>query len=271
MEAEPKAKTKSGANHDRIVKLSNKLGSLHNNLNDDRSQRFEHIRSKIAGLDERHVTQQDLDKKKIAATQRHIDAFQKDLDEEAAMRAALAEEKGIQIMQLDARLQEAMEAEQESQRNSEEAILSVFAEETAALVSQIDTDSACRIEAEGSLREYLETDIPNLYESLKEEVGKREEMEQRMLDIAMENVTRLQASILEEKKAREDTEEAMLRMMEDVVAKMQSEIEVEKKAREQSELMLLGLLDSTCDKLKVNAMRASAAASAQAVRSEHMT
>ena len=49
------------------------------------------------------------------------------------------------------------------------------------------------------------------YDSLRDEVGNREAMENRILKRANEEIGRLQDSIVAEKRAREETEEAMLR------------------------------------------------------------
>merc|ERR1712193_375251 len=99
----------------------------------------------------------------------------------------LAERKAQEIASMDQRLQAALEAEQQARKESEMRVLRIFEDKTHLL---------------------------------KEEIVKRETMEQRMMARAMEEVQHLQQAILAEKKAREDTEEAMLRMMEDVVAKM---------------------------------------------------
>merc|ERR1711998_2635 len=79
-----------------------------------------------------------------------------------------------------------------------------------------------RMDNEAKLRSFLEVDIPNLYDKLKEEVHSREAMEQRMLDKAME---------------------------EDIVHKVQGEIQQERSEREKTEEQLLQLLDQTCNKL----------------------
>merc|ERR1711959_495507 len=99
-------------------------------------------------------------------------------------------------------------------------------ERTNSVKETVAKEGQVRIAAESKLRSFLEVDIPNLYENLKEEVHSREAMEQRMLDKAMEEVTHLQEAVLAEKKAREDTEEAMMRMMEDIVQKVQGEIQL---------------------------------------------
>jgi len=113
----------------------------------------------------------------------------------------------------------------------------------------VTKEGKIRAENEQNLRRYLEVDIPKLYDSLRDEVGNREAMENRILKRANEEIGRLQDSIVAEKRAREETEEAMLRMMEDVVSKMQGEIAQERREREQTEETLLKLLEDTCNKL----------------------
>merc|ERR1712054_683142 len=96
------------------------------------------------------------------------------------------------IGSLDGRLQKALEEEQKARREAEQEVLRTFEERTNSVKEQIAKEGRVRMDNEAKLRSFLEVDIPNLYDKLKEEVHSREAMEQRMLDKAMEEVTHLQ-------------------------------------------------------------------------------
>ncbi|CAK0904871.1 unnamed protein product [Prorocentrum cordatum] len=254
---------------ERIARLSDKLCVLHAGLDQDRNTRFEHLQGKMRQLDEKVCASQDSTGKKFSVLKGQLLAFQSDLDEERSCRERLAQDKQEEIARVDEALQgelaareASLAAEQEARRESEARVLQTFEAKTRGIREEMQANGRLRMDLwggkgavvqgdnEANLRRYLEVDIPKLYESLKEEVGSREAMEQRMLRKAMEEVTQLQGAVLAEKKEREDTEEAMLRMMEEVVAKMQGEIAAERRERERTEERLQSLLSDTCEKLQ---------------------
>lgn len=234
---------------ERIARLSEKLNVVQEDSRDDKDARIDALQAKLKQLDERVASSQDISQKKFSTLKEQLIKFQRELDAERKTREGQAQGKQDEIGQLRLQLQSSLEAEQEVLRETENRILSLFESKTSSLKDDMIKSGRLRMDNEANLRRYLEVDIPKLYESLKEEVGNREAMEQRMLCKAMDEVTQLQSAILEEKKAREDTEEAMLRMMEDVVTKMQGEIAAERRERERTEEMLLNLLNETCQKL----------------------
>jgi hypothetical protein len=247
--AQQEEKAKFGSYKDRINKLTDKLVGLHNGLEQDRSGRIDHLNLQMKSLDDKLATCQDASAKKFGILKEQIAVNEKDLDEERNNRERLAAGKTEAISIMDQRLQSALDSEQKARREAESRILTDFEERTNSVKMDIAREGQVRVGNESKLREYLEVDIPKLYETLKEEVIGREAMEQRMLTRAMDEVMHLQEAVLREKQAREDTEEAMMKMMEDIIAKVQAEMDQERQEREQTEETLLLLLDSTCNKL----------------------
>jgi len=252
-EAEPTHFTSDTENiyRDRITNLTTKLSSMHEGLDKDRSSRYDHLQFRMKQLDERLSASQDASKKKFDVLKDHVLIFQETLKGEREVREQYVAAKEKEIAKVDQSLQVVLKSEQDERREAEQVIRKVFEDKTLYLKDEILHSGKIRMDNEAKLRRFLEIDIPKLYEGLKEEVEKREQMEQRMLKKAMDEVTQLQGAVLAEKKAREDTEEAILRMMEDVVTKMQAEIQTERRERERTEEMLLTLLNDTCHNLQM--------------------
>ena len=103
-----------------------------------------------------------------------------------------------------------------------------------------------------TLSNYLEEEIPALYENLKNGIGEREQTEELILRQISEEFTNIHSEIVNEKKAREEQEEAMLEMLKEIISKVKEQIHVEKGEREKTEEILVNLLEETCHKLILN-------------------
>merc|ERR1719160_1695220 len=96
-------------------------------------------------------------------------------------REALHETRSKELASIDARLQQALEGEQQARREAEAKVLRSFDEKTAVLREEIAREGRTRVEAEAALRRYVDVDIPKLYENLREEAHSRETMEDRIV------------------------------------------------------------------------------------------
>jgi len=235
----------------KIAGLSDKLLSLQAGINQDRSDRFEHLHGKIGSLDDRLSAWQNMGAKKFNVVKDQLVVFRDELGAETLKRQELGRTKTNEISSFEKELQTALKAEQAQLRNAEQRVLSIFESKRTAIRDEMLRTTRSAGDNAGNLRRYLEEDVPKLYEMLKEETRSRDAMEKQMMGTAMEEVTELQQIIAAEKKKREDTEEVMLRMMEDAVSKMQGEIAAERRERKSTEQMLTALLQETCSKLRV--------------------
>ena len=94
-----------------------------------------------------------------------------------------------------------------------------------------------------NLRNYLENDIPMLYETMKQGIQEREATEELISKQVSEDFANVQAGIAEEKRLREEQEEVMLTRLQEIRAKMQDQISQERLARERSEEDMINLLE----------------------------
>jgi len=248
---EPAQGQTPGTYYDRIHKLSERLSGLQTGLEAERNSRFDQLNLRMHDIDTRLATQQEGAAKKFSLLKEQLSQFQKDLEEEKIGRDRVTDGKNKELLNIDLKLQAALEAEQQARRESEVRILNTFDQKTAELRDEVAKEGNTRLANESKLRKYLEDDIPKLHDGLREEIQQREQMEARIVKRANDEIQRLQDCIVAEKKAREDTEEAMLRMMEDVVAKIQAEIAQERQDREATEETLLRLLEETCTRLNM--------------------
>ncbi|KAF4653151.1 hypothetical protein FOZ61_009161 [Perkinsus olseni] len=172
------------------------------------------------------------------------------MDDEREKRDGISKVQEEEMQNLDKRLQEAIEKEQESRREAENELITKLKDKTDKIRCEFDKHIEDDESREVStLRKYIEVDLPKLEDTLREGDLSKENMERELLGEANDEIKRLEEALNRERAQREETEEAMLRMMEDVVAKMQSEMAEERRNREATEESLLKLLEETCNKL----------------------
>merc|ERR1712025_499810 len=86
--------------------------------------------------------------------------YQREFDAERLSREAAHDTRAKELMAIDTRLQQTLEAEQQGHRDSEAKVLRAFDEKTAQLREEIAQEGRTRAEAEGALRRYVDVDIP---------------------------------------------------------------------------------------------------------------
>ena len=104
-----------------------------------------------------------------------------------------------------------------------------------------------------SMQQYLEEDVPNLYDRLKESIKDREQTEEMILKQIQDEFTAVQEKLVEEKQMREEGEELLLNRIKEIRARVQDQISLERQERERTEETMIYLLEQTCTKL--NAVR----------------
>eukprot|EP00928_Gymnodinium_smaydae_P065319 TRINITY_DN48484_c0_g1_i1.p1 TRINITY_DN48484_c0_g1~~TRINITY_DN48484_c0_g1_i1.p1 ORF type:complete len:301 (+),score=96.11 TRINITY_DN48484_c0_g1_i1:58-960(+) len=234
----------------KIGDLSETLLELHSGLDDERNTRFEHLQGNLKGLEDRITAWQNVGTKKFGSKKQMLLTFQDEFDQEKAKREEYGQTQAVSRAQLKAMVEQAISGEQNALRGSEQKAINLFEQKVCFLRGEMSRSSRQAEDNTANLRRYLEEDVPQLYQDLREETQAREAMEQNMLTGAMEEVRELQRAVAAERRARQDTEEVMLRMMEDAVAKMQQELLAERRERQNVESMLVNLLQDTCHKLK---------------------
>merc|ERR1711976_485584 len=106
-----------------------------------------------------------------------------------------------------------------------------------------------RNESLETFHKIIETDIPKIQESLKEEQNEMIESDNQVSNRLVEESQRLINMVMNEKKAREETEEALLEMLKAMINAMKTHLENEKKERQTSQEYLINLLDDMCNKI----------------------
>jgi hypothetical protein len=234
----------------KIAGLSDELGELHAGHELERNTRFERVRQKVVGLEDRLSAWQNISSLKFKEVKDQIMLFQDELDKERSKSAEEFHAKDVEIKQFDKALQGSLETEQLGLRHVESRILNHFEHKVSNFRDERTREFRGASTTTGNLRRYLEVDVPKLYAALRDETNAREVMEKQMLARAMEEVQELQTTVMAEKKARQETEEVLLRMMEDAVVKMQNELAFERRERKSTEQQMSQLLQDTCHKLK---------------------
>lgn len=136
-----------------------------------------------------------------------------------------------------------------TREDSEHKLMKQIEEKAYSIKSEIIKEAEFSGEIVGTLQNYLEEEIPALYENLKSGINEREQTEELLLRQIGEEFTTIHQEIVDEKKAREEQEEAMLEMLKEIISKVKEQINVERHERERTEETLVNLLEETCNKL----------------------
>merc|ERR1712115_508383 len=112
------------------------------------NMRFEALHSRILDVDKRLQAGKDATERDCRALKESLAKFQHDFDQEKHSRESLHDTRAKDLSSIDARLHQALEAEQHSRREAEAKVLSTFDEKTALLREEIAKEGRSRADAE---------------------------------------------------------------------------------------------------------------------------
>jgi NCAIR mutase (PurE)-related protein len=99
------------------------------------------------------------------------------------------------------------------------------------LMNELNKEAKNRSESLENFHKIIETDIPKIQESLKEEQDDMIENDNSLSARINEETGRLIGLVMGEKKAREETEEALLEMLKAMINAMKTQLENERRER----------------------------------------
>ena len=132
---------------------------------------------------------------------------------------------------LEEKVVERFEQEAKLRKDTERKAILLIDERYNYLIHELNKEAKNRNESLENFHKIIESDIPKIQETLKEEQNEMMENDNAVSNRIVEETQRLINMVLNEKKAREETEEALLEMLKAMINAMKTQLENEKRER----------------------------------------
>ncbi len=132
---------------------------------------------------------------------------------------------------LEEKVVERFEQEAKLRKDTERKAILLIDERYNYLINELNKEAKNRNESLENFHKIIESDIPKIQETLKEEQNEMMENDNAVSNRIVEETQRLINMVLNEKKAREETEEALLEMLKAMINAMKTQLENEKRER----------------------------------------
>ena len=132
----------------------------------------------------------------------------------------------------------------------ERKVLLLIEERYTFLINELAKEEKNRNESQEKFQRVIDTDIPKIQDSLKDEQMEMNDNDNALNTRITEETQRLVDMVMAEKKAREETEEALLEMLKAMINAMKTQqLENERQERQNNQDYLISLLEDMCNKL----------------------
>ena len=132
----------------------------------------------------------------------------------------------------------------------ERKVLLLIEERYTFLINELAKEEKNRNESQEKFQRVIDTDIPKIQDSLKDEQMEMNDNDNALNTRITEETQRLVDMVMAEKKAREETEEALLEMLKAMINAMKTQqLENERQKRQNNQDYLISLLEDMCNKL----------------------
>lgn len=150
-----------------------------------------------------------------------LDKIGKQIELQRQSSDQVLEQKSIQLDALQSRVADVIAEELQQQELTQKQLMKVINEKAEAIKKEIGIEQSESSEMIGSMQQYLEEDVPNLYDRLKESIKDREQTEEMILKQIQDEFVSVQNKLAEEKRMREEGEEILLNRIKDIRARVQ--------------------------------------------------
>ena len=129
----------------------------------------------------------------------------------------------------------------------ERKVLLLIEERYTFLINELAKEEKNRNESLENFQRIIDTDIPKIQDSLKDEQMEMNDNDNALNTRITEETQRLVDMVMAEKKAREETEEALLEMLKAMINAMKTQqLENERQKRQNNQDYLISLLEDMC-------------------------
>ena len=211
--------------------------------------RFDTIEQQIKLLHDKFTDNLDTSQKRFQLLKDQLIKIEAVIQKEKGQVEILADAKHAELQKLQEKIAGLIADEIKVRKGAEDKLAGMIEERSYTVRQEINKEAEMKTEVVATLQNYLEVEIPQLYENLRSGVSEREQTEELLLRQISEEFQNIQGNITEEKKLREEYEEKMLEMLKEVINRVKDRLSIEKNERERTEETLVNLLEDTCSKI----------------------
>ncbi|CAD8119604.1 unnamed protein product [Paramecium sonneborni] len=237
----------------RIQKISEKLSTIQIGVENERFQRLEQAEQRIQQAEDAFNEFQEQIFTKLNGLRDQLGKLQKQVEDDRQAKEQAIDAKNRDVLALTKKFENAIENEQQGKKEGEAKILRLTEDKSALLRTEVQKETAQRVDAIEGIHQGLQNDLPKIQEAIREEANERDESDQNVMKSITDELVKLSNLINVEKRNRDESEQSIFEMLKDIVNRVKVELDQEKRSREQSEEHLLSLLEDTCNKLSIAA------------------
>lgn len=164
--------------HDRIAKLSEKLGGLQSSLQQDRTGRIDSVETKIANIEENYLESHDALAKKYNGLKDEISAIKAAVDDESRARERYIGDKMRDVRMLEDSFSARIDSESNARKDMEARLYRNIEDRTVTLRSDVLRDIKNGLGEMEKVHQEVTDTIAPLNESIADNTNRIEDMEQ---------------------------------------------------------------------------------------------
>jgi chromosome segregation ATPase len=218
-------------------------------LRNEKLSKLERLDETLKNSGERLIEFSDDCHTRFQALREQISKLFSQIDSQNNTIDASYDQKMQYLHTLEEKVVERFEQEAKLRKEMERKAILLIDERYNYLINELNKEAKNRNESLENFHKIIESDIPKIQESLKEEQNEMMENDNAVSNRITEETQRLINMVLNEKKAREETEEALLEMLKAMINAMKTQLENEKRERQSTQEYLINLLDDMCGKI----------------------
>ena len=223
----------SAASHnvERIQALGDKLSQIHMTLRNEKISKLEKLDVSLKNCGEKVIDFSDQCSDKFSQLKEQLNKLFSNIDSQNNHIQNSYEQKMLYLQALEMKVVERFEQEAKLRKELERKAILLIEERSNYLLNELNKEAKNRQESLDNFHRIIESDIPKLQESLKEENNEMNENDSAVQNKIIEEAQKLMHIVNTEKKAREETEDALLEMLKAMINAMKVQLENEKKER----------------------------------------
>ena len=239
-----------GNNNDRMVKLADKLSQITNQIQNEKSSKFDQYEQKSMNLYDTIEANKEQNNAKFTEVKEQILVIQKTLEDDAAKREQAHNDFMDFMQKMEDKIFEKFDSELSAKKEIEVKVAQYLEDKFNIIGAELQSQSKIRYDAVENLENYFEKELPKIQSGFKIEQNEREDGDNNILIKLSDEAAKVDGIIQNEKKSREETQEGILEMIKIMNDRMKNDLAEERKEREQNEEALIDVLENTCNRLQ---------------------
>ncbi|KAH7648764.1 MAL7P1.13-like [Cryptosporidium bovis] len=249
---------------DRINRLSQRLSSIHNGLDVDRSSKYtdklSELESNIKKFDEEMTFKYEDGMKKLDEIRELVFDIKIENENEHKNECEYKAESegnvkssgfdGVKLVHIEKRINELLQTEIYSRKTMEQRLMDIIDDKLDVLKSEMLKKDSERQELDNCVKKFVDIDIPRLGNAIKNEIENCKLIETSINKQIKDEIEKLNSIINEEVEARQQSIDALLDLMENLVQRIAIDTKADRTERQNSEDTLLNLLGETLNRIQ---------------------